>query len=58
VQVAGKQYIWKPHHEQEPIVDFNRFVGKFSDDSVAYAVCYVTSSAERKDLLLQVGSDE
>ena len=38
------------------MLDFNRLVGRQSQDSVAYAVCYVISAAERK-LLLQVGSD-
>ena len=39
-------------------MDFNRFVGKLTDHSVAYAVCYVISEADRNDLLLQVGSDD
>jgi hypothetical protein len=33
-------------------------VGQISTHSVAYAVCYVISAAERNDLLLQVGSDD
>jgi WD40 repeat protein/serine/threonine protein kinase len=56
---AGSQNIsWKVYHGDEPILDFNRIVGKQSDYSVAYAACYVISARERHDLLLQVGSDD
>jgi WD40 repeat protein/serine/threonine protein kinase len=56
---AGSQNIsWNAYHGEEPILDFNRIVGKQSDYSVAYAVCYVISATERHDLLLQVGSDD
>jgi hypothetical protein len=58
VRVDGQVYTWRAYHEQEPILDFNRFVGKMSEHSVAYAVCYVISAAERHDLFLQVGSDD
>ncbi len=57
VRVDGREYTWQAYHEKEPVLDFNRFVGKLSPNSVAYAVCYVISAAERHDLLLQVGSD-
>ena len=40
------------------MLDFNRLVGKLSENSVAYAVSYVISEGERHDLLLQVGSDD
>ena len=43
---------------EEIVLDFNRFVGKQCDDSVAYAVCYVISAAEQHDLRLQVSSDD
>jgi len=43
-------------HEQGPLLDFNRFVGKLSRNSAGYAACYVISAAERDDLLLQVSS--
>jgi hypothetical protein len=56
--VGGQEFTWQEHHEKEPILDFNRFVGKGRNDCVAYAVCYVSSAVEWKDLLLQVGSDD
>jgi WD40 repeat protein/tRNA A-37 threonylcarbamoyl transferase component Bud32 len=56
-RVDGREYTWQAYREKEPVLDFNRFVGKRCDHCVAYAVCYVISAAERDDLLLQVGSD-
>jgi hypothetical protein len=58
IRVDGREYTWQAYHEKEPILDFNRFVGKLSANSVAYAVCYVISAAEQRDVLLQVGSDD
>ena len=56
--VGGQEYTWQAYHEEEPVLDFNRFARKLSHNCVAYAVCYVISEAERHDLLLQVGHDE
>jgi hypothetical protein len=58
VPVDGQEYTWKAYTEEEPVLDFNRFVGKQWDNCVAYAACYVISPVERNDLLLQVGSDD
>jgi hypothetical protein len=57
VQVGGQEFAWKAHHAEEPVLDFYRLVGKQSRDSIAYAMCYVISAAERNDLLLQVSSE-
>ena len=40
-----REYTWQVLHEQEPLLDFNRFVGKLSRFSDGYAVCYVISAA-------------
>jgi WD40 repeat protein len=58
VSVGGQEFTWQAHHAEASVLDFNRLVGKLCDRSVAYAVCYVNSQAERNDLLLQVGSDD
>jgi WD40 repeat protein/serine/threonine protein kinase len=58
VLVQGRKRTWKAHRGERPIIDFNRLVGNLCIQSVAYAVCYVISEAERTDLLLQVGSDD
>jgi WD40 repeat protein/serine/threonine protein kinase len=57
-QTTRREYTWQEHREQEPVLDFNRFVGKLSTNRAGYGVCYVISAAERNDLLLQVGSDD
>jgi WD40 repeat protein/serine/threonine protein kinase len=58
VWVDNQEFTWRAHHDQEPVLNFNRLVGNLSESSVAYAVCYVISPVERHDLLLQVGSDD
>jgi hypothetical protein len=58
LHVGGKEYTWQSYRAQEPVLDFNQIVGKLSENSVAYAVCYVVSEADRNGLLLQVGSDD
>jgi hypothetical protein len=58
IRVADKEFLWKGHRAEGPILDFNRFAGQLCNHSVAYAGCYVISEAERHDLLLQVGSDD
>jgi hypothetical protein len=58
VWVGGQQRTRKAYRAKEPVLDFNGFVGELSVDCVGYAVCYVISDVERKDLLLQVGSDD
>jgi WD40 repeat protein/serine/threonine protein kinase len=57
-KVGTKACTWQAHHANEPILNFNRFVGELSVDCLAYAVCYVISDSERNDLVLQVGSDD
>jgi hypothetical protein len=51
--VDGRELTWQAHHGKAA----NHMVETQSDHSVAYAVCYVISAAERKQLLLQVASD-
>jgi hypothetical protein len=54
--VDGQEYTWKKYRGEAPILDFHRFVGRVSEPSLAYAVCYVISDRERPDLRLQVGT--
>lgn len=58
VPVAGQEFTWRARYGDEPVLNLNRVVGRPSNNSVAYAVCYVMSATERSDLLLQVGSDD
>ena len=39
-------------------IDFNQLVGEKPRYMLAYAVCYIQSEAERRDLTLHVGSDD
>jgi WD40 repeat protein len=58
VRVDGREFTWQECHEQEPVLDFNRFAGKLNRLSAGYAVCYVMSAAEHNDVLLQISSDD
>jgi serine/threonine protein kinase len=59
VQLGGGELMWQTDHlEKDYAIDFNALLGKETRFSIAYAVCYLTSSVARKDLLLHVGSDD
>jgi dipeptidyl aminopeptidase/acylaminoacyl peptidase len=57
VPVGGWEFVWQEHRSPEAVVDFNAVLGRVTEQSVAYAACYVESDRARKDLWLQVGSD-
>jgi hypothetical protein len=40
------------------LIDFNAVLGQVTTQSVAYAVCYLRSEAERHGLQMLVGSDD
>lgn len=40
------------------LIDFNNLLGKVTEWSVAYAVCYIQSETNRNGLLMKVGSDD
>jgi WD40 repeat protein/serine/threonine protein kinase len=56
VRVAGKDLFWREHHAS--ILDFHAFLGKETVRSLAYAVCYIVSDQERRNLRLFVRSDD
>lgn len=58
VTIGNKELVWKEHHGHGSFLDFNAFLGQETVYSVAYAVCYVVSDRERKDLQLRIGSDD
>jgi hypothetical protein len=58
VTVGNKDLVWKRYQASEYFVDFNGFLGQETEDSVAYAVCYLTADAELKDLTMKTGSDD
>jgi hypothetical protein len=58
VQVSAQPLVWREVHSPEPVFDFNAVLGRVTEWSVAYAVCYLESDRARKDLSIQVGSDD
>ena len=58
VKVGDNEVAWKAHKADSHLVDFNGFLGQQTEDSVGYAVCYVTADDEMKDLTMKTGSDD
>jgi hypothetical protein len=58
VKVGGKELAWKKYHAKDYFFDFNDFLGKKTEDSVGYAVCYIHSDKDRKTVFLLTGSDD
>jgi hypothetical protein len=58
VKIGDKELTWKKHKTPEHLVDFNAILGNQTEDSVAYAVCYVVAPAEMKGIKLKTGSDD
>lgn len=58
VKVGGKELVWKKYQAKEFFFDFNAFLGKTTEDSAGYAVCYIQAASEMKDLTLKIGSDD
>jgi hypothetical protein len=58
VKVGGKELVWKAYKAKELFFDFNDFLGKKTEDSVGYAVCYINAPAEMKGIQLKIGSDD
>jgi hypothetical protein len=58
VKVGGKELVWKPYRAKEYYFDFNDFLGKETENSIGYAVCYIHADKEMKDLRLLTGSDD
>jgi hypothetical protein len=58
VQVGGKELVWKAYRAKEFFFDFNDYLGKQTEDSVGYAVCYVHAPVEMKNIQLKTGSDD
>src|SRR5262249_40131072 len=46
------------HTSDGHLLDFNAFLGAQTEDSVAYAVTFVTAPKELKDVKMKTGSDD
>ena len=58
IKAGGKELEWKKYQAKEDFLDFNDFLGKQTEDSVGYAVCYVQAPEEMKGVQLKIGSDD
>jgi hypothetical protein len=58
VKVGGEELVWKKYQAKDFFFDFNAFLGKPTEDSVGYAVCYIHADREMKDITLKTGSDD
>jgi hypothetical protein len=58
VKVGGKELVWKSHTSTDHQLDFNAFLGGQTEDSVGYAVTFVTAPDVMKDVQMKVGSDD
>jgi hypothetical protein len=58
VLFGGRELVWQEHRSTEAVVSFNEVLGRVTDRSVAYAICYLESDQARDGLWLQVGGDD
>jgi hypothetical protein len=58
VKVGDQELVWKKVEADSHLLDFNKALGQQTEDSVAYAVCYVVADDEVKDVVLKTGSDD
>jgi hypothetical protein len=56
VKVGESELVWKVLRADDSLVDFNRFLQKETQWSVAYAVAYIQSEVERTGLMMKVGT--
>ena len=58
VKVGAGELVWNALRQEDYLLDFNRLLGKQTQWSVAYAVCYIQSDAAQAGVVMKVGSDE
>jgi hypothetical protein len=57
-KVGDKELTWKAHKCDDFLLNINGVLGEQTEDVVAYAVTYVVTDAEIKDLKMKIGSDD
>ncbi len=58
VKSGDKEIAWKLYKSDSHLLDFNAFLGQQTEDSVAYAVCYLVANQDITDLTMKTGSDD
>ncbi|HLX60199.1 MAG TPA: hypothetical protein VKX17_02845 [Planctomycetota bacterium] len=57
-KINEKEFTWKKVHGKDYYFDINELLGSQNEDVICYAVCYVNSPDEQKDLVLAMGSND
>jgi hypothetical protein len=57
-KIGDKELTWKAVHAKDYFVDINMVLGATTANSAAYAVCYIESPAEMKDVQIRMGSND
>ena len=58
VKVGARALVWNALRQEDYLLDFNQLLGKKTEWSVAYAVCYIQSDAAQAGVVMKVGSDD
>jgi WD40 repeat protein len=58
VKVGDGEMVWNALRQEDYLLDFNQFLRKQTEWSVAYAVCYIQSDAAHVGAVMKVGSDD
>jgi hypothetical protein len=58
VKVGNSERVWRAVQLEDYLLDFNRLLGATTEQSIAYAVCYIQSETDQPGLLVKVGSDD
>jgi WD40 repeat protein/serine/threonine protein kinase len=56
--LGNRQLKWQEVALEDYVIDFNAILGRMTEWSVAYAVCYIRSGAEQRGLQMLAGSDD
>ena len=57
-KAGDKELVWKKVMGKEFFFDINALLGTQNEDVIGYAVCYVVSGDEQKELVLAMGSND
>jgi hypothetical protein len=58
VKVGAGELVWNALRQEDYLLDFNQLLGKQTEWSVAYAVCYIQSDAAQAGVVMKVGSND
>jgi hypothetical protein len=58
VRLGDREPAWQEHHANDYFLDFNALLGQMTENTAAYAVCYLECDTEQTGLELRVGCDD